>query len=435
MKSPEKWYMAFVIAAGGAVFGFSLYQLSLIQFAQSGFFYWDMLVMLLLFILCRMTPVYISEDKTIDVSFAPVVASTMIFGIYPTLVLFAISSLFLFVKDETSGKYYYPLSKAPSKEMFNLANILVSVWVGSLCLKLLGGYGAAFVFPYSLLPATAFSFVTIFVNMMLFLFYFVALGAGSFKKMFSQTVLGILPNVLCTVPLGMLIAVLLSKENGWAYISLFMFPLLLARYSFKLYLDSRSLHLRTIASLSRAIDAKDQYTRGHSERVSQYADMIVHELHLSRATGQNIHTAALLHDVGKIGIPDTILNKPGSLTEEEYELIKTHPTVGREIIEDIHLPAMVNDAVLYHHRCYNGGGYPNDGSEPENLPLAAGILGVADAYDAMTSDRPYRMGMSPLVAAGILEENKGSQFTPEVVDALITALYKEKILTKEECGL
>lgn len=425
MKTAEKAYMTAVIAIGAAVFCFSVWRLSAMTFRVDTSFVVNMTVMLLLLILCRMTPVYISEDKTIDVSFAPVVASTMIYGVYPTLVLFAFSSLFLFVKDEVTGKYYYPLAHAPVKELFNLSNILFSVLVGSLPLHWLGGYGADFVFPYSLIPATVFIFLTIFVNLQLFLLYFVSTGTAHYGEMFSQTILGILPNVLCTMPLGMLIAVLLAQKSGVFYILLFMLPLLLARYSFKLYLDSRSMHLRTIASLSRAIDAKDQYTCGHSERVADYADMISREMHLSRTDTQNIHTAALLHDVGKIGIPDTILNKPDRLTKEEYEEIKTHPTTGWQIIQDIRLPAMVNDAVLYHHRFYNGLGYPATGSEPAHLPLAAGILGVADAYDAMTSDRPYRRGMSPQVAAGILRENSGSQFTPAVVDAFLRVLTKK----------
>ena len=301
--------------------------------------------------------------------------------------------------------------------------------VERLC-KRYGGKGLSLI--HIFLPAAVFSFLTIFVNLQLFILYFVLGGGGTFGQMFAQTVLGILPNVLCTVPLGMLIAVLLANRYGGFYILLFMLPLLLARYSFKLYLDSRSMHMRTIASLSRAIDAKDRYTQGHSSRVAEYVDLIAAELRLSPKAAQNLHTAALLHDIGKIGISDRILNKPGPLTEEEFEEIKTHPVVGRAIIEDIHLPAMVNEAVLYHHRCYDGTGYPATGSEPRELPLAAGILGVADAYDAMTSDRPYRKGMPPRVAASILLENRGTQFTPEVVDAFLRALRRKGILEEEE---
>ena len=432
MTKGQKIYMAALIACGAGVLLFAAGQGFQEPFAASPGLLWNLAVMLLLFVLCRMMPVYIAQDKTIDVSFAPVVASTMIYGVYPTLLLFAVSSLLLVVKDENTGRSYYPLARAPEKECFNLSNILLSVLIGAQCLPLLGGVGMAFSFPYSLLPAAVFSFLTIFVNLQLFILYFVLGGGVTFLEMFSQTVLGILPNVLCTVPLGMLIAVLLANRYGGFYILLFMLPLLLARYSFKLYLDSRSMHMRTIASLSRAIDAKDNYTQGHSSRVADYADMIAAELHLSHKATQNIHTAALLHDIGKIGISDSILNKPGPLTEEEFEEIKAHPVVGRKIIEDIRLPAMVNDAVLYHHRCYDGTGYPSTGTEPKELPLAAGILGVADAYDAMTSDRPYRRGMPPRVAAGILLENRGTQFSPEAVDAFLRALRRKGILEEDE---
>ena len=386
----------------------------------------DMAIMVLLFVLCRVLPIAIAEDKFIDVSFAPVVASAMIFGLHPTILLFFLSEFFLFAQDEVSGRYYYPLSKSPKKELFNMTNILLSIFVGGQFLPLIGGWGDEFTFPYSMVPALVFGIVTLATNLLLFIAYFVSRGEENFLRMFSQTVVGILPNIFSTIPFGIFIALLLHQENGSYYVLLFILPLLLARYSFKLYLDSRQVHVRTIEALSKAIEAKDRYTRGHSQRVAQLSEEIAHALHMTAKEVSDIKVAALLHDIGKIGIEDNILNKPGSLTHDEFEEIKRHPAIGMDIIRDIRLSKTVNDAVLYHHYGFDLTGYPKDGEILPELPLAAAILGIADAFDAMTTDRPYRNGMSEDTALQILRANSGSQFDPRVVDAFCKLREKEK---------
>lgn len=386
----------------------------------------DMAIMVLLFILCRVLPIAIAEDKYIDVSFAPVVASAMIFGLYPTILLFFISGFFLFAQDEVSGRYYYPLSKAPKKELFNTTNILLSIFVGGQFLPLIGGWGPDFTFPYSMFPAVVFGTATLATNLLLFICYFVSSGEQNFVRMFSQTVLGILPNIFSTIPFGIFIALLLHQENGSYYVLLFILPLLLARYSFKLYLESRSVHLRTIEALSKAIEAKDRYTRGHSQRVAQLSEQLAQALHMTGREVGDIKVAALLHDIGKIGIEDNILNKPGSLTHDEFEEIKKHPAIGMDIIKDIRLSKTVNDAVLYHHFCYDLTGYPVEAVPILELPLAAAILGIADAFDAMTTDRPYRNGMTEDTALQILQANAGSQFDPRVVEIFCKMIEKEK---------
>jgi len=386
----------------------------------------DMAIMLVLFVLCRALPISIAEDKFIDVSFAPVVASAMIFGLNPTILLFFLSEFFLFAQDQVSGRYYSVLSKSPKNELFNLANILISIFIGGQFLPLIGGWGPDFTFPYSMLPAVVFGTVTLASNLILFVLYFVLKGEENFLKMFSQTVLGILPNIFSTIPFGIFIALLLHQENGSYYALLFILPLLLARYSFKLYLESRSVHLRTIEALSKAIEAKDRYTRGHSQRVAQLSEQLAQALHLTGREVSDIKVAALLHDIGKIGIEDSILNKPGSLTHNEFEEIKKHPAIGMDIIKDIRLSKTVNDAVLYHHYCFDLTGYPNDAVPILELPLAAAILGIADAFDAMTTDRPYRSGMTEDTALQILQANAGSQFDPRVVETFCKMIEKEK---------
>jgi len=180
-----------------------------------------------------------------------------------------------------------------------------------------------------------------------------------------------------------------------------------------------------IQSLSSVIDARDVYTAGHSRRVSAYAVAIAREMRLSNEEIGVIREGALLHDVGKIGIPDRVLQKPGALSNEEFELIRRHPSIGRRIIERVEGLAPYLGIVELHHENQDGSGYPFRLSGSE-IPLDARIVHVADAYDAMTSDRPYRKGMTPDRARAILQENAGTQFDLDVV-AAFARLHPERI--------
>ena len=243
---------------------------------------------------------------------------------------------------------------------------------------------------------------------------------GQFGTLMRQNIGGLLPNIIATVPLGLLLGIVINMPNSYFYIVLFMAPLMLARYSFKLYLDSKSMHMRTIAALSMAVDAKDHYTQGQSRRVAYYSEAIARAMHKSPSFVADVKTAALLHDVGKIGIDDAVLNKPAALTAEEFELIQQHPVMGRKIIDSIRFSDTVNDAVLYHHHRYDAKGYPAEGPAPGELPLSAAILAVADTFDAMTSDRPYRNGMSREQALAVMQEVAGSQLDPKDVEVFIS---------------
>jgi len=432
MEYKQKIYIWTVMLAGAATLGFcsiKVCQQFVTQPIQAmQIINW--LIMLVLLVLCRALPVYIAKDKSIEVSFVPVVASAMIYGLYLTVLLFFLSTFFLFVFDATNRKIYYLLLKNPEKELFNAANIVLSIFIGGQPLILMGGYGDSFSFPYSILPAAVFAVVTITTNLALFILYYVSKGKERFISMLSRTISGVFPNVVSTIPIGIFIALLLNLDNGSFFVLLFILPLLLARYSFKLYWESYSMNMRTITALTRAIDAKDSYTSGHSERVANFAEQIARYMGLPKKMVSEIKIAALIHDVGKIGIEDCILNKPGTLSREEFEQIKKHPVIGSEIIEEIHFSRTVVDAVLYHHCRYDGCGYPCEGAVPIEQPLPAAILAIADAYDAMTSDRPYRSKLSDEKAISIINENSGTQFDPNVVDAFINVLG----ITKSSAG-
>jgi response regulator RpfG family c-di-GMP phosphodiesterase len=156
----------------------------------------------------------------------------------------------------------------------------------------------------------------------------------------------------------------------------------------ELYKHMQDTYLGTIQTLARAIDAKDPYTRGHSDRVTRYAVKIAKEMNLSESTIRNIEYSALIHDIGKIGIQEAILTKKGKLSKTEYEIVKMHPLIGESIITPVKFLNGIAPLILYHHERFDGKGYL-EGLRGESIPLGARIISVADAFDAMTSDRPY----------------------------------------------
>ncbi len=184
------------------------------------------------------------------------------------------------------------------------------------------------------------------------------------------------------------------------------------------------LSSQIMVTLAGTIDAKDKYTKGHSSRVAEYAVKIAEKLGKSEKEQENIYYLGLLHDIGKIGIPDGIINKTTRLTDEEYELIKTHPVIGAEILENIsELPELVMGA-KWHHERYDGRGYP-DGLKGDAIPEMARIIGVADAYDAMTSNRSYRDVLPQDVVRGEIEKGKGTQFDPLFADKMLEMIDED----------
>jgi len=182
-----------------------------------------------------------------------------------------------------------------------------------------------------------------------------------------------------------------------------------------------NLLTETIESLVSAIEIKDAYTDGHGKRVMEFSENISIQMKLSHQEVENIKLAALLHDIGKIGIPTEVLNKPDKLTASEYDLVKTHPEKSKHVLSKIKNFSVITDLVYHHHEYYDGNGYPN-GIKGDEIPLGAQIISVADAFDAMTSKRAYRDKISNEDAIAILIENSGKQFHPHVVKAALQVL-------------
>jgi HD-GYP domain-containing protein (c-di-GMP phosphodiesterase class II) len=236
---------------------------------------------------------------------------------------------------------------------------------------------------------------------------------------------------------------LLFSDSTYDLYSLFAHPVKLAGYAYlfaslvtatviRPYQKLRRFSTLCIDALTEAIDAHDTYTRGHSARVEQYAELIGHELGLSPAQMRCLSMAARLHDVGKLNIPDRVLSKPGPLTDDEWALIRQHPQRSARIIESLHDPP-VQQAVLEHHERVDGRGYPS-GKQGEEINLLARIIAVADTYDALTSDRPYRERCSPARAWRIIAEAAGTQLDPRCMQAFQAAFPRIKAYTDSAAG-
>lgn len=195
----------------------------------------------------------------------------------------------------------------------------------------------------------------------------------------------------------------------------------LAKFNESLVLELKELLFNTVSAISYALETKDSYTYGHSSRVTYYSVEIGIQLGLDQEKLSHLEFAGILHDIGKIGVPENILNKPGCLTEEEYSIISKHPIRGGQILSRLKNIDDIINYVIHHHEKYDGTGHPGQLAGDE-IPLGARILAVADAYDAMTSDRPYRKRMTHQIAIDELKKCTKTQFDPVIVEAFLLTL-------------
>ena len=243
-----------------------------------------------------------------------------------------------------------------------------------------------------------------------------------FPRVWALSISNVLTGLVALVPLGWLMAEIGIKVGLWATF-LFMIPLYLARFSFSKYAETRDLFFGTVSALSQAIDAKDGFTRGHADRVSRIAGAIARHMSLGEKVIEQIELAGLLHDIGKIGVEDRILMKPSRLEPDEQELMRRHPIYGASILEPSAALRPLVPLVLHHHENFDGTGYP-EGLKGDEIPLGSRIIIVADAYEAMTSDRIYRKSIGHERAMAQLNKYKGVQFDPGIVRALEQVVQK-----------
>jgi putative nucleotidyltransferase with HDIG domain len=241
------------------------------------------------------------------------------------------------------------------------------------------------------------------------------------RTVWAQDVGAIGPNLIGLAPLGWLMAMVFQLPGGvgWWATTLFVIPLFTTRLAYHRYVEARELFVQTISALANAVDARDKYTRGHSDRVKRISGAMARVMRLPEQMIERIEWAGLLHDIGKIGIRDNILLKPGPLDREERILMNQHPSIGAEIVEPVSQLSAEAPLIRSHHEWFNGSGYP-DGIEALDIPLGARLMTIADAYEAMTSSRPYRTTpLSHEQAVNELEKYSGIQFDPEIVPILV----------------
>ena len=312
----------------------------------------------------------------------------------------------------------------PIQWLFNLANLALSISAAELVFHSRVAAGVGFRWPLLMAAAatTYFAFNTISVSGV------IAMTEGRNPvHVWKECYLWAFPYYL----LGALIACGVSAINrlvGWQF-GLLAFPIVYWIYrSYRTYLsrleaqkkhaeEIAALHLRTIEALSLAIEAKDHTTHDHLRRVQVYAVEIAKDLGLNLDQLNAVRAAAMLHDIGKLAVPEHILSKPGRLTPEEFEKMKIHPIVGAEILDRVQFPYPVVPIVRSHHEKWDGSGYP-DGLKSEAIPIGARILSAVDCFDALASERPYRQAMTPQEAMNALAAEKGRSFDPRVVEIM-----------------
>ena len=308
------------------------------------------------------------------------------------------------------------------KMFFNTSQMVLAVGFGGHAFILCGGTVGSISLPGDILPILASIFVSFLCNMFLFMTALSLASKKSFISVWTTNIRWGVPNYLATLPLGLLIAGVYLNV-GIIGVLLLIIPLMVARHTFIMYMDMRNQYTSTIKALTKAIDAKDHYTHGHSERVARFAVLIGQEMHLPEDFLEKLEYLALMHDIGKIGIPEQILNKPSRLSDDEFNLVREHAAVGAEIIENIKYIGEHADIVRHHHERVDGKGYP-DGLTGEKISLGAKIVCVADAFDAMTTERVYRRPMTKEEAARELVRCANTQFCEEVVNAFIRVLRR-----------
>ena len=270
---------------------------------------------------------------------------------------------------------------------------------------------------------------------------------GTKKKTISQNIIKSVIIGLSACIVGIVVDLIryhFSKSYGssaFTRIGLFVFVVLMSIYLFKE--QTRSIkekqqeHVKLTAEITeafaRVIDMKDSYTNGHSTRVAKYTAMLAGELGYDKETVDIFYRIALLHDVGKIGIPEGVLNNPGKLTDEEYQIIQSHTVKGYEVLKDISIMPDLAIGAEFHHERPDGKGYPK-GLKGGEIPRVAQIIAVADCFDAMYSDRPYRKRMNFERAVSIIKEVSGTQLTPDVVDAFLRLVEKGEFRLPDDFG-
>ena len=358
-----------------------------------------------------------------SVSYAVDFASLLLIGPHGTMVVAVASA---FSQCHLSTRTRTPVHRT----LFSMATLVLAVEGAGLAFRMFDRQPAA---GFSALaePLMAAAIVYFIVNTGL-VAAAIALSTGEgFATTWRENFLWSAPSYFVGAGSAAL-AVWVTSRAGYWMAPLTFAPLYLTYRTYKVYMgriedeqrhvqQTSDLHLATIEALARAIDAKDQTTQSHIRRVQVYAAGLAREAGLSADEIQGVKTAALLHDIGKLAVPEHVLSKPGPLTQEEFQKIRIHPQVGAEIIAAVPFPYPVAPLILSHHERWDGKGYPH-GLAAENIPIGARILTIVDYYDAVTTERPYHRALNPESAIGMLKHEAGRALDPALVATFVRIL-------------
>jgi putative nucleotidyltransferase with HDIG domain len=315
-----------------------------------------------------------------------------------------------------------------SRVAFNTSQILLSCWVAILILQVLGNHSPPYnsileVVPLALSYAGFTTTNSILVSEILHLTQRI-----KFTKLLPFRLRNLPFQVMAIGIIAILVAVVYAQAP-WQTL-LVLIPAVGVHITLRGYTKLRREAQRTIETMVKMLHERDPYTAEHSEEVADLAEKIARDLGLPEDQIETIRAAALVHDIGKVGIPDTILNKPGPLDEPEWQLIKKHTLIGFDLLKNLEMYSEAAQLVKYEHERWDGSGYP-EGLKGEQIPLGARIIHVADVYHALTSDRPYRESQGkpshyePAEAVRIIQAESGRQFDPKVVEALVRVISDE----------
>ncbi|HEY7293037.1 MAG TPA: diguanylate cyclase [Vicinamibacterales bacterium] len=420
LPRPAQIYVTLVIAFGAVVLAASL---PLLTFKEPFLF----AALLLLAPVTAALKVYLpinTGGSTLSVSYAVNFASLLLLGPNDTMLVAAggaISQCHLNTKEDNPTY----------RTLFSVASLAITVQAAGFAFRWLGGGPEPM--PLSALPGPLVAAATVYflLNTSLVAAAIALSTRQPIIKTWHNNFLWSAPSYFIGAGTAALASMLVAQAGYW--IAPFTFaPLYLTYRTYKVYMgrvedeqrhvqQTSDLHLATIEALARAIDAKDAMTQMHIRRVQLYAVGLARAAGLTEDAIQGIKTAALLHDIGKLAVPEHILSKPGPLTQEEFQKIRIHPQVGAEIIAAVPFPYPVAPLILSHHERWDGRGYPQ-GLRGEDIPIGARILTIVDYYDAITTERPYHKALSSEGAVSLLRHEAGRALDPQLVPVFIDLL-------------
>ena len=427
LSGPAKLYVFAVIVAGSCTVIASAYEL----FCKPVGYEWLILAALTLFSGSASVKLP-SVPASLSVSETFVITSVLLFGAPVGTLIVALDGLIISLWLNRRRKEFHRI-------LFNMCAPALSIWVSATLFYIFAGIsplmspqGVIGILDY-IVPLIAFTILYFLINSWLIAFAVSFETGQPALQIWNSNLVWLSLNFFCGASVSTLFLTIFSQLTAlsfFAYIAAIL-PLLLVLYltystSMARVADANrhlgemnQMYLATIETLALAVDAKDQVTHGHIRRVQSYAVALTRRL-AGRDPGllHAMEAASLLHDMGKLVVPEHILNKPGKLNPAEFDRMKLHASMGADILSSIHFPYPVIPIVRHHHESWDGSGYP-DGLSGTAIPLGARILAVIDCFDALTSDRPYRPRLSTEQALGILVERRGSMYDPLIVDAFV----------------